>query len=79
MLEEIIRLLREIVDDLADVELNAETSLIASGNMDSFEVVTLIMELEKVFSISIDLEDLSLEDFETPGNIVHMIARRQAR
>lgn len=41
--------------------------------MDSYEVVTLLMKLEQAFSISIDLDDLSLEDFETPGRIVSMV------
>lgn len=73
MLDEIIGLLRENVDELEDVTLDADTSLIASGYMDSYEVVTLLMKLEQAFSIPIDLDDLSLEDFETPGRIVSMV------
>ena len=49
MLDEIIGLLRENVDELEDVTLDADTSLIASGYMDSYEVVTLLMKLEQAF------------------------------
>lgn len=78
MLDRIFGMLKEGVDELEGVELRGDTSLIASGYLDSYEVVTLLMKIEGEFGISVDLETLSLEDFETPDRIVQMIERKRA-
>lgn len=77
MLNKIFDLLKNNVVELEDVELTEDTSLIASGYLDSFEVVMILQKLEEAFAITIDLDDLNLEDFETPGKIVKMIESRE--
>ena len=77
MLEEIYKLLKENVVELEDVELREDTSLIASGYMDSYEVVMLLEQLEQTFSIKIELDDLDLEDFESPANIVKLVEAKR--
>nr|WP_034908791.1 acyl carrier protein [[Eubacterium] cellulosolvens] len=77
MLEEIYKLLKENVVELEDVELREDTSLIASGYMDSYEVVMLLEQLEQTFSIKIELDDLDLEDFESPANIVKLVETKR--
>ncbi len=79
MLNKIYELLKKNVVELEDVELEENTSLIASGYMDSFEVVLILQKLEEVFKIDISLDDLNLEDFETPRKIVNMIELRGAK
>jgi acyl carrier protein len=77
MLEEIYKLLKENVVELEDAELREDTSLIASGYMDSYEVVMLLEQLEQTFSIKIELDDLDLEDFESPANIVKLVETKR--
>lgn len=77
MLNKIFDLLKNNVVELEEVELTEDTSLIASGYLDSFEVVMILQKLEEAFAITIDLDDLNLEDFETPGKIAKMIESRE--
>ncbi|MCR4995816.1 MAG: hypothetical protein K6A61_12615 [Butyrivibrio sp.] len=77
MLEEIFKLLKETVVELEDVDLKEDTSLIASGYMDSYEVVMILEKLEKIFSINIELDELNLEDFEKPINIAKLVEAKR--
>ncbi|WP_026514078.1 phosphopantetheine-binding protein [Butyrivibrio sp. LB2008] len=77
MLEEVFKLLKENVVELEDVDLKEDTSLIASGYMDSYEVVMILEKLEKIFSINIELDELNLEDFEKPINIAKLVEAKR--
>ena len=77
MLEEVFKLLKENVVELEDVDLKEDTSLIASGYMDSYEVVMILEKLEKIFSIDIELDELNLEDFEKPINIAKLVEAKR--
>ncbi len=77
MIEEVYKLLKENVEELEDVDLKEDTSLIASGFMDSYEVIKMLEKIEDTFSITINLDELNLEDFEKPGNIAKMIMTKR--
>lgn len=73
MIDKIFDVIKNNVIELENVELKRDTSLIASGYMDSFEVIMLLQQLEQVFNIYISLDSINLEDFETPERIEEMI------
>ncbi|SDM44830.1 phosphopantetheine-binding protein [Lachnospira pectinoschiza] len=77
MIEEVYKLLKENVEELEDVDLKEDTSLIASGFMDSYEVIKMLEKIEDTFSITINLDELNLEDFEKPKNIAKMIMTKR--
>jgi len=60
--------LREILDILKQIrpECNFTESkdFLNEGLLDSFDIVTLVSKLEEVFSISIDGEDVTPENFK---------------
>lgn len=74
-LEWVIRAMVENVEDLEGVEVGAETSLIASGYIDSYDIISLIEHFETVCGVDIPFEDVSLEDFETPQSILNLLTR----
>lgn len=56
----------EIVEDL-------DRDLLASGILDSFDIVNLVVALEEALGISIDVELVSPENFQTAESIIRMI------
>jgi acetoacetyl-CoA synthetase len=55
-----------------------DTDLIASGLLDSLAIITLIVELEQRFSISLPLEQIELSDLRTITALEDLVARQGA-
>lgn len=70
MKEKILEVLKaeneEIVEDL-------DRDLLTSGILDSFDIVNLVVALEEALGISIDVEMVTPENFQTAGSIIRMI------
>ena len=75
MEEEIIRVIRTNFPDLENEELDANSELIARGYITSFDVINLITILEQEFDVVIELDDLELDDFETPATISNFLSK----
>lgn len=73
MKDAIIKILKENVDDLADVDINSSTKLIDGGYVDSFDIINLLSVLEKKFDVSIPIDDLKLESFNSVDFICGLI------
>lgn len=56
----------EIVEDL-------NRDLLESGILDSFDIVNLVVALEEALGVSIDVEMVSPENFQTAESIISMI------
>lgn len=52
------------VNKKAELHLDS-TSLVSSGILDSLDIMSLIMDLEREFEIEIDPEDVLSENFES--------------
>ncbi len=64
--------LLEILDDLRpDIDFESETELVTNGVLDSFDIVSLVAQLNDEFDITIGIDDLEPENFD---NIDAMIA-----
>lgn len=70
MREKILEVLKaeneEIVEDL-------DRDLLESGILDSFDIVNLVVALEEALGVSIDVEMVSPENFQTAESIIRMI------
>lgn len=78
MIDEAI--LREILEDdlgcdLEDVE--ADTLLFSAGIVDSFALVTLIMQVEEKAGIKVNPGDVTLENFDSLGRIIAFVKRSE--
>lgn len=70
MREKVIEALCEINSEIGE---NPDVDLLASGIIDSYEMVNLVVELEETFDIEIDPEYVVPENFHNVEAIVKMI------
>ena len=64
----------EILMDLhPDVDFENERKLIADGILESFDIMSLVAELEDEFDIKIKPKDLVAENFNSADAIVEML------
>lgn len=52
----------------------ADTDLLETGILDSFQMVQLLAELEERFELRIKLEDIDLDDLRTLSRIARVVA-----
>jgi D-alanine--poly(phosphoribitol) ligase subunit 2 len=60
-------------DELSIEVPGPQVDVIESGLLDSLGLVTLVVELEQQFDLSIPFETLDVDDFRTVGSIVDLI------
>jgi len=72
MKEELIRVLEEIRPDL---DFESETSLIDDGILDSFDIISIVGELNDTFDIEINVADLLPENFNSANAMLELITK----
>ncbi len=77
MNEKIKEILKDYVDELADTEITDDMELISGGFIDSFDVINLIAEFESAFDVTVPLDSLAIERFETVADIAQVIRELQ--
>ena len=74
--EEIKEKVIEILGDInPDIDYTSETSLIDGGLLDSFDIVSLVGELNDAFDISITVVDLVPENFNSADAMAELVER----
>ena len=68
----------EILDDIKPgVEVEGRTDLATGGVLESFDILTLISELNAEFGIMIPLEEVIPDNFDTLEGIAALVDRLQ--
>ncbi|MCB9685960.1 MAG: acyl carrier protein [Alphaproteobacteria bacterium] len=76
--DRILTFLRDDLDvDTEGVEL--ETALFSSGRVDSLAMVDLMAFLEREGRFHLDIADVTLENLDTVGRMLTLVAERAAR
>lgn len=66
----------EILNDInPDIDYETETALIDDGELDSFDIVSLVSELNSSFDINITVVDLVPENFNTLSAMTALVER----
>ncbi len=73
-MEQLLRILKEI---RPDVDFENETKLIDDGILDSFDIISIVNELNEEYDIEIDMEDLEAENFNTVTAMLELIQKLQ--
>jgi acyl carrier protein len=60
-----------------DIDFENETSLIDDGYLDSFDVVSIISEIDDVFGVQIRINELDPENFNSAEAIWNLIQKLQ--
>ena len=63
----------EIIESITGEVVNEDTNLIKEGILDSFDMVSLVLELQDAFDITIDVSELLPENFESVNTIAEFI------
>lgn len=71
-MEKILEILKSIRDD---IDYENETKLIDDGILDSFDIVSIVGELCDAFDITITVEDLEPENFNSVAAINELVER----
>lgn len=74
MREELMEILKEL---RPDVDFETEQELIDGGVLDSFDIVSLVGELNEAFDIEINVEDLLPENFNSVAAMLELITKMQ--
>ena len=73
-MEEILNVLQDI---RPDVDFVHEKRLIDDKILDSFDIITIVSELNQTFDVEIDVEDLEPANFNTVEAMMELIERLQ--
>ena len=71
------RLLEILISIRPDVDFKNETSLVDGGFLDSFDIASIISELNDEYNISIRVTELIPENFNSAEAILNMVRRLQ--
>ena len=72
MKEKILNILKDIRPEF---DFTASPNFIEDGMLDSFDIVTLVSELEDNFDVLIDGEDVIPENFDSIESIMNIIQK----
>ena len=70
--------LLEILEETRpDIDFENETALIDKEMLDSFDIISIVSEINEAFDISINVNDLLPENFNSVDAILALIAKLQ--
>ncbi len=67
---------REIAPDCGDADIGDDASLLNSGILDSFGIMTLLSFIEDSFDVKIPVDQIEPANFETVASISSLVAPR---
>ena len=71
------KLLALLTDIRPDVEFEKEKKLIDDGVLDSFDIISIVQEMNEGFDIDIDVEELEPYNFNTIEAMMELIVKLQ--
>lgn len=71
-MEQLLRILKEL---RPGVDFERETKLIDDHVLDSFDILSVISELNAEFNVSIGVDDLTPENFNSAEAMMHLIEK----
>jgi len=73
-MEELLTILSEI---RPDVDFEMETQLIDGGILDSFDIISIVGEVNSAFDVEINVDDLLPENFNSAEAMYELICKLQ--
>lgn len=73
-MEELLRILSDI---RPDVDFENATKLIDDSILDSFDIITIVSELDDAYGIDIEVSELEPENFNTAAAMMDLIKKLQ--
>lgn len=73
------KLLEILISIRPDVDFENETALIDDGILDSFDVVSIISELDNEFDVQVRITELDPENFNSAESIWNLVQELKAK
>ena len=73
-MEQLLAILNSIRPDL---DFAAEKALVTDGILDSFDIISIVNDVNEAFFVDIDAEDLVPENFDSAEAIMSLIDEHQ--
>ncbi len=71
-----IKKILELIEKYSEVKnINENTEIITSNIIDSFAIIQLIFDLENIFQIKIEAQELNIENFKNARTIYEFIKK----
>ena len=68
--------LKQILEEIRpDIDFETATDLIDDGVLDSFDIISIVGELNMAYDIEINVEDLLPENFNTMAAIYELVTK----
>lgn len=77
-MEKVIEILKNAKPDM-DIDFAKEDMLIDGGFLDSFDIISIVTELNDAYGIRISVGELSPENFNSAQAIYDLVTRLKAR
>lgn len=71
-MEKLMEILQELHED---IDFGTHEGLIDEGVLDSFDIVTLVAEIDSEYGVTIPVEELTPENFNSAQAILNLIQR----
>ena len=71
MKEQLMKILTEL---RPDVDFENETALVSDGILDSFDIVSLVGEINAEFDVTVGVDELEPENFDTVDAMLELIS-----
>ena len=71
-MDDLLKLLNEV---RPDVDFKNETGLVTDKVLDSFDIITIVSDLNEAYDIEINVTDLQPENFDSAGAILKLVER----
>ncbi|WP_071026335.1 phosphopantetheine-binding protein [Peptoniphilus raoultii] len=65
--------IKEIIEEVTGEQVEDATNLIEEGILDSFDIISLVLELEEAFSVKIEVGELEEDNFKDILSIEKLI------
>ena len=73
-MEQLLEIMSEV---RPDVDFTTETALIDDEILDSFDIISIVSEINVAFDVEIDVNDLLPENFNSAAALYELIVRLQ--
>ena len=74
-MEEVLVFLKET---LPTVDFADGKNLVSKGILDSLAIISIVMAITEKYGVSVDVEDISVENFDSVEKIAEMIERKKS-
>lgn len=71
--------IKNILEDIAGIDIGDSNNFFDDGLLDSFDLISLVEEIEQTFEIIIQPEEIIKENFKDIASLISLIQRSETK